>query len=356
MIGLKKERFSELFLIILSFFLIGYSFWKPEKTMETVRESLSVFTVSVLPSLALFSVCAKILMKSGFTEKLYLLKPIASRLGMSAGGFAAFLIGSFAGFPTGASVLAELCEKGCMDRKEAESLLPFCNQAGAAFVIGTVGTSFFGDKNMGVLLFMAQTVSAFLGICLTASIRREGILQIKAVSRKKQSFFAVITESVRETALAMLSVCAFIVFFSLVTEVFSTLFLRNMGDVIRILTGGFLEISTGFGFLAKADFSWEIRLFLSGILLGAGGISVFFQALDRTESFFYEPKQYFFGKLMTMGLCPIMVLLFFVCYRWKNSLFLCFFVFFMVVILGFFGVMIVKNGFPRKFCVLENKN
>ncbi|MBQ8496713.1 MAG: hypothetical protein IJ489_04560 [Clostridia bacterium] len=356
MIGEKKGCFSSLFLMGMAISLIGYSLFMPEKAMETARNALSVFAVSVLPSLALFSVCAKILMKSGFTEKLYRLKPVALRLGMSAGGFSAFVIGAFAGFPMGAAVLAELCERGSMDKKEAASLLPFCNQAGAAFVVGTVGTSLFGNKDIGCLLFMAQTAAAFFGICITAGKRRANIDVSDAPKTKPQPFFSVITASIRESAFAMLSVCAFIVFFSLATAAFFDLFAIGLPSVIRILTGGFLEISTGFVSLAKAELSWESTLLFSGIFLGTGGISVFFQALDRTEHLFYAPKQYCFGKILSAVLCPVMALLLFECYQWKNSLFLCFAVFFSIVFLTFCMVAFPKKPFLKKLCALRNKN
>lgn len=359
MIGQKKERFSAWFLSAAAIFLIGYSLFIPEKAMTTAREALSVFAVSVLPSLALFSVCAKILIRAGFAERLCALGRFAYPLGMSAGGLSAFAIGAFAGFPTGASVLAELCERGCIEKKEAESILPFCNQAGAAFVIGTVGASLLGSKDIGTLLFMAQTAAAFLGLCLTSGARRGAVHAVQAQQVQSPPFFSIVTASVRETALAMLSVCGFIVFFSLGTAaLFDTLCALGLSlpSALRILTGGFLEISSGFVSLARSDFSWEITLLFGGILLGFGGISVFLQALDRTERFFYAPLPYFLGKLLSSLLCPLTALLLFKIYLWQNGMFPCFLAFLGLFFLGFAGVLLLKKSFAEKLHIIENKN
>ena len=64
MIGQKRTRFSVSLLIAAALLLMVYSLFAPARAMAVVRHALSVFAASVLPSLALFSVCAKILVKA----------------------------------------------------------------------------------------------------------------------------------------------------------------------------------------------------------------------------------------------------------------------------------------------------
>ena len=68
MIGQKRTRFSVSLLIAAALLLMGYSLFAPARAMAVVRHALSVFAASVLPSLALFSVCAKILVKAVFVD------------------------------------------------------------------------------------------------------------------------------------------------------------------------------------------------------------------------------------------------------------------------------------------------
>ena len=356
MIGQKKRDFSAMFLIAAAVFLMYYSLSMPERAAETVRRSLSVFVRSVLPSLALFSVCAKILVKSGIAQTLSAL-PLDGffrAFGVSAGGFSAFIIGSFAGFPTGASVLAELCRRNEMDAEEAASILPFCNQSGASFVIGAVGASLFRDRDIGIVLFLAQTASATLALLLTAEKRSSFIGKKQTKKRPSSPVFSIVTSSVCETAFAMLSVCGFIVFFSLCTSaLWDTLSASGIDapEWLRIVAGGLLELSSGLALLADSAFSRETAVVLGGLLLGFGGVSVFLQALERTEAFFLSPKRYFFGKTLCAFFCPCAAYLFFTVYQWKNSILSCFFTFLSILCL----IFALKNPFPRKIKVFFKK-
>lgn len=310
----KKIRFSALILMLTALGLIFYTLFFPAQAMTNIRRSLSVFTSSVLPSLAVFSICTKILVKTGFVGSLAAL-PFGRFwriFGLSPSGFAAFVCGAFAGFPTGASILASLYENGEMTSEEAESILPFCNQAGASFVVGTMGMTLFGDVRYGWILFFAQTAAALTGLLLTAWTRKK-IRQPCCRERRTYSPFSAVTAAVCESAAAMVGVCGFIVFFSLCTEVIFHLFSVLPFDLptfLPIVLSGFLEISSGMTVLASQTFSISVRVFFAGILLGFGGLCVFLQAFDRTERFFCSTKSYFFGKILTAILCPAFALLF----------------------------------------------
>ncbi len=317
MIRQKKDGFSSLLFLLAVVWLTVYSIFMPERTIETVRHALSVFTYSILPSLALFSVCSKLLVKTGFADRISALplKTFLKTAGLSPCGFSAFLIGSFAGFPTGAAMLAEFCERGEISKKEAASILPFCNQAGASFLIGTVGTSLFSDAQKGVVFFLAQSAAAWTGLCLTAFFRRSAIESVSPPVFSRVSLPRAVSDSVKESIFAMLSVCGLVVFFSFInTVMFDTLSLLGLpiGKGLRALLGGLLELSFGFVELSSSALSTKTLLILGGVLLGFGGISVFMQVLERTESSFYSPLLYFAGKLLTGLFCPLFSFLFFV--------------------------------------------
>jgi hypothetical protein len=327
MIRQKRTEFSVFVLLALSFWLTAYSLVMTERVMETVRNALRVFAFSVLPPLAVFSVCSKLLLKSGAVRRFRLgvFSGVPKALGMSEGGFFAFLIGLVAGFPTGAAILSELYERGEISKGEAESLLPFCNQASAAFLFGTVGTGMLDDPRAGLVFFTAQMVTACICICLTSGKRRDCKTTVSPEEAPRVSFSSVLTVSIGESAFSMLGVCGFIVFFSLLTTaLFDTLSAIgfSVSALFAVAFGGFLEISSGFLALSQAAFSDGITYALGGMLLGFGGVSVFMQALDRTEAFFYDPLKYFEGKILSSIICPLFSLLFFCLYGIKNGKFL----------------------------------
>ena len=111
----------------------------------------------------------------------------------------------------------------------------------------------------------------------------------------------------------MIGVCGFIVFFSLIgTALFDTAQALGfpVGELLRALLLGFLEISGGFLALSEGNFSGESVWILGGAFLGFGGCSVFLQAVEKTERFFFSPQKYFKGKLLASLICPIFTLLF----------------------------------------------
>ena len=320
MIRQKGIKFSVLLLIVLAVWLMVYSLFMTERTMETIQTSLRVFVYSILPLLSVFSVCTKLLVKTNSFRRLF---PVRSRaflqsLGMSEAGFSVFLFGLFAGFPTGAILLSELCEKGEISSREAESLLPFCNQASIGFLFGTLGKQILIDSRMGFVFFFAQTITVAVCICLTAHDRCGCGSSRNERENSKISVTSVLTLSIRETAFSMLGVCGFFVFFSLVgttlTDVLSTL-RGSSGKLFCAMLAGTLEMSSGFILLTENSFSSAVLLLGGGALLGFGGISVFMQAIDRTESVFYAPMKYFAGKVLASVLCPIFSILFFSLYE-----------------------------------------
>ncbi len=347
-------------LIAVAVWLMAYSLFMPERTMETIVSALGVFIRSVLPPLAVFSVCTKLFLKTNAVGRWMPIRFsfVFDVLGMSFGGFTAFLVGLFAGFPTGAAMLSELCERDEISKKEAESLLPFCNQASVAFLFGTVGEGMLKDSEMGFIFFAAQTVTAWICVCLTASDRVEEMKRNDKSNMQDVSFVSAFTNAIRESAFSMIGVCGFIVFFSLIgTMLFDTL--DSLGfscdPLFRAMVGGGLEISSGFLWLSEGGFSRKAVLICGGALLGFGGISVFMQVTERTEMHFFSPGKYFKGKLLSSVICPIVSVCFFLLCRRKNGKSLIFTVS-IIIFLIFYLLNYVKIKFFSKKCGKMKRN
>lgn len=360
MIRQKRWRFSVFVLIVIAVWLMVYSLFMPDRTMETIRSALDIFVRSVLPPLAVFSVCSKLLVKTKAIENFIPVKMscFLDVLGMSSGGLSAFLVGFIAGFPTGAAMISDLCGKGEISEDEAASLLPFCNHASAAFLFGTVGKSMLNDSSMGFIFFFAQTVTAWVCVCMTAHERIDKRLPMRSNDTSHVSFVSAFTTSIRESAFSMVNVCGFVVFFSLAgTVLFDTLFAcGSLTDPsFFALIGGVLEISFGFRWLSEGFFSPKALLILGGILLGFGGISVFMQAIERTEAFFFSPGKYFEGKLLESVICPMFCMFFFFLYQRKNGKSLIV-VCSVLIFCGFYFLNYIKIKFFSKKCGKIERN
>ncbi len=310
----NKQIFSIILILIFAFWLMAFSLFSPEETAASARSALSFCINSFFVLFVLFVMRLKIVIKTGFCEKLAR-TPVARLcplLGMSCGGLVAFLVGLVSGFPMGAVALSELVLRGDITKEEAESLMPFCNNAGPAFVVGTIGASFFGSAGLGAALFAAQTAAAITAVLLTAKKRRGMLFSEKSehfhdAAKEKLSAARVVSSSVSEGAAALLSVCGFVVFFCVLSDSLLSLFSAlkwNIGGLGGALLRGVFEISGGFAALGKVhDVSAPVMLALSGTMLGFGGISVYMQAADRAGAASLSMTRYLSGKLLCALFC-----------------------------------------------------
>jgi hypothetical protein len=125
--------------------------------------------------------------------------------------------------------------------------------------------------------------------------------------------------------------------------------------LLSVIIGGGLEISSGFLCLSEGNFSKNAFSILGGALLGFGGLSVFMQATERTESVFFSPGKYFAGKLLSCVICPIVSVCFFILYERKNGKSLIF-VWAVFIFCIFYLLNYVKIKFFSKKCGKMKRN
>lgn len=256
------KRFSGIFFIfIIAIFIIIYSLYFPAETAGSVKKGLLLCTEKAIPSLFMFMVAAKLIAKSGSDEMFSKCKHLLAFFGVSPPGMTVILTGLICGYPAGASAAAELCSSGRMSRKEANSLLPFTNSAGAAFLVGAVGAKMFGNAKLGAILLAAQTVSS----------------------------------AVAESGAALLSISTFITFFSaasdMLAEIIKAPMISNTFACICEITGGLDRLSANF---EKAPL---LKITLAGATVGFSGLSVMMQVFDRATHGNIKTNGYFIGKL-----------------------------------------------------------
>lgn len=315
-------------LLVCALFLMGYAAFAPASASTAVRKALGLLSGAVIPNLIVFSVATKIFIFSGAVSLLQKRFPkcVLRFFGTSAAGLCSFFTGAVAGFPVGAVTLSDMVSQGEMTGEEASSLLPFCNNAGLAFLVGTVGEAFFHSTDLGWLLFAAQTAASFFALALTAD---ERIPYLPSPTRKApasppcssathprksppsapRSPIGILTAAVAGGTAAMLAVCGYVIFFSVLSEAAGAL-LSWLPAPIFALFSGILELSGGLFRLAAAGAPPQTTMLLTAVALGFGGISVMMQAFDAAEKGGIATRFYLRGKLITALFCPLFVLLF----------------------------------------------
>lgn len=262
------------------------------QVIACASEGLRLCGELIVPSLFPFFVISLLLGKLGFPEALgRRLSPVTKRVfHVSGQGATALFIGLTGGYPMGAAYLAELLERAEITNREAEKLLGFCNNSGPAFLVGAIGAGVFGSGKAGLLLYGAHMLAALgTGILLRSGHAPDGE-EPPPPAAAPLPFARALSEAVRGAVPALLSVCGFVILFTVFTglleangflELFCKLlraFLPLGTQQSRALFLGFWELGSGVGALRGLPLT-PASLALAAWIVGWGGVSVLFQSL-----------------------------------------------------------------------------
>lgn len=306
----KRRIFLRSATILFCVFMLLCAVVFPAEAAESIMSSLSLAVRRVVPSLFVFSALAALFARIGLFTR-------ASRLGrlfgLSPACTAVALCGLLCGFPTSAVCAHALWESGEADAGEMRAVLPFCSNAGMAFVVGAVGNGMLGSRRAGYMLFLMQTVLSIVFILLFC--RSKSTAAVLPVRAKKESLSHALVASVSAAGGAMLAVCAFIAFFGAAADMICLVF-PSVPPLLRAVICSFFEISRGCAeFSGAAELSPLLRYVGVAFALGFSGVSVACQISERAGEISlsilpYLAKKLIFGLAMAAsdGIFAIFVL------------------------------------------------
>lgn len=306
----KRRIFLRSATILFCVFMLLCAVVFPAEAAESIMSSLSLAVRRVVPSLFVFSALAALFARIGLFTR-------AGRLGrlfgLSPACTAVALCGLLCGFPTSAVCAHALWESGEADAGEMRAVLPFCSNAGMAFVVGAVGNGMLGSRRAGYMLFLMQTVLSIVFILLFC--RSKSTAAMLPVRAKKESLSHALVASVSAAGGAMLAVCAFIAFFGAAADMICLVF-PSVPPLLRAVICSFFEISRGCAeFSGAAELSPLLRYVGVAFALGFSGVSVACQISERAGEISlsilpYLAKKLIFGLAMAAsgGIFVIFVL------------------------------------------------
>lgn len=306
----KRRIFLRSATILFCVFMLLCAVVFPAEAAESIMSSLSLAVRRVVPSLFVFSALAALFARIGLFTR-------AGRLGrlfgLSPACTAVALCGLLCGFPTSAVCAHALWESGEADAGEMRAVLPFCSNAGMAFVVGAVGNGMLGSRRAGYMLFLMQTVLSIVFILLFC--RSKSAAAVLPVRAKKESLSHALVASVSAAGGAMLAVCAFIAFFGTASDMICLVF-PSVPPLLRAVICSFFEISRGCAeFSGAAELSPLLRYIGVAFALGFSGVSVACQISERAGEISlsilpYLAKKLIFGLAMAAsgGIFAIFVL------------------------------------------------
>lgn len=292
----------------------------PDAAASGAKTGLLLCAGVIIPSLFPFMVAGNLMLELKLPLRLgKALSPLTRRVfGVSGAGSTAFFLGLCGGYPLGAICASELYSKASITKKEAERLLGFCNNSSPAFIISVAGVTVFGSLKIGLFLYAVHLIAA---IATGVLLRGKAAPDTKAPIREKSAdFAAAFTLSVRRAASTMVTICGFVVFFSVLVGLIDA----NGGISIaaggisarfgtelhfsRSLLTGILELGTGTSAMLGLSRCAK-NLALCAFLIGWGGLSVHAQTAAVIIQGGLSPMKHTFGKLLH-GLLSALITLF----------------------------------------------
>lgn len=289
---------------LASFILILCS---SDVAIEYMKKGLGLCAATVIPSLFPFMIISELIVSSGVGVRIsrVLARPMRWLFGVSEAGAAAYFLGIVCGFPIGAKTAVSMYDRDVISKRELERLLTFCNNPGSAFVISAVGVSLLGSRGLGVVLYVCVILSSIIvgavGKLFFSREQRNG--STVAPVAASGDAIKTVTDAIQSSAISMLSVCAYVVFFSALVGCIGSLLVHfSPPEELIASIFGFFELSSGVG-AAVGTSSKMGTLLLCALFLGWSGLSVHFQIMSVCSGRNLSFKPYIIAKAAQGVVC-----------------------------------------------------
>lgn len=307
----KRALADGILLLLLAVCGTGLLFCS-EAVSAAVAQTVDLCVGILLPSLFPFFVLSSFLTSTGILQRTAPhLDGLTHRLfGLPGSCSAAILLGAIGGYPVGARTVSELYSKGVCTKKDALQTLRFCNNAGPAFLVGSLGAGILGNKQLGILLYALHLICALLiGLLFRDS---KGCVKSYSITDnfcKKTSLPVCFLQAVTGSFTSFLNVCAFVLLFSVIICLLGRLAIAaQLSPVCNGLLYGMLELTSGTQTLASAALPKRILLPALSFLCGWGGFSVQLQAISFLQEANLPFREYLCFKLLHGLLAALLTL------------------------------------------------
>lgn len=273
-----------------------------ELTVLYVKKGLETCFLTIIPSLFPFMVVSEILCACGALDIIgrILGKPLKPILGLSEKSTAAVLSGLVFGFPIGTRALTSLYDKEEISQEELTTAIGFCGIPSFGFIVNVMGITLFSNRSFGVFMYITAIFSALISGIVFSKRKKREYKFVAPTPQKEKRVSEIVTQSISSATAAIITLCAYIIFFScIVGGVSDALLSKSMGAFI----GAALELSSGI--LSSAEMGGLVGMALCGFTVGWSGFSVHCQTAalvaDRVSSY----SKYLIQKLFQGILCAV---------------------------------------------------
>ena len=309
----QKKSVGRAAFCLMTLFLLVLLLKNSAIASKAITAGLRLCVGTLIPSLFPLMVASELLVESGIVGRVgrLLHRPFRAIFGLRGDAACAVLLGFICGFPVGTKCAVSLYRRGALGEKEFCRVLAFSNQPSSAFLVYTVGGAMFGNLRFGLCLYLSTLLSA-TAVQLVLRERKKDTSQKSVYDQAPTtlpSFPDALAKAVSGSALSLLSICAFVVFFSAIVESLAYLATGiSLSSTATALLFSLFELTGGVSHAALC--APKIAPILCALAVAWGGLSVHFQLLHLTGDAPFSLASYFFTKLAQGVLnIPIFLLL-----------------------------------------------
>lgn len=309
---IKRIKYVGLSLCITLFAAVFIIF--PERYVACCFEGFVLWAECVLPSLFPFIVVSLIFIKTGLADKASLpLKKATYALNLPQSAAVCFILSICSGYPAGSRLIAEFYEGGALTRADCNKLAPLCSTSGPLFIIGSVGFKMFGDKLLGLKIFVAHALAVIIfSLIYCRFCKKTQHIPPKSVKTDGNILYDAFYGAVISVAVAG----GFIAFFYVVAKALQDFYilvpLKNFLNLFMdesaatAVSMGIAEVTTGCKLLAQSNS--KIKGALAGFMITFGGVSILMQQLSYLTKTGVKPAKFILIKFAQAILCFLIML------------------------------------------------
>lgn len=313
-----KQNIIPLFICLFIILLLTFS----KTNLVASKNGLILWATCIVPSLFPFFVAAELLNSTNiptYIGKLFskFMKPLFNVPGEGA---YAFIMGIICGYPTGAKIVSNFYNTNVFTKSEAERLLAFTNNSGPLFIISTVGVSFFGNTEIGLLLLFTHLLSSIIVGILFGLISRyidfkkfksRNFTNLETKRIKKiygiNNLGELLSNGINSAVSTLFIIGGFVILFSVIISIFNATNISNyISNILGIsnkytdcILSGILELTNGLSLISSiVTKNISTNIIISAFILGFGGLCVLLQVFTVCSKNNLSIKWYFIGKIL----------------------------------------------------------
>ncbi|MBQ2944779.1 MAG: hypothetical protein IJD93_08850 [Ruminococcus sp.] len=248
----------------------------------------------LIPSLFPFMVLSSFVVSSGLISHVpsFIEKLTQLLFSLPKESLMVILLSLIGGYPVGAKGISNLHKNRIITDKQAEKMSMFCVASGPGFLVTYLGCAMLRSPKSGYILLVSQTISFIVLGMTTKLLNKEKTITQKKTERKSQdSRSDALVTSVKEAITSCGYMCAFVVLFAAICEIF--IYLTEGSPKLLWITG-VLEITNGTKLLCTNH-----SLILISALCGFGGLCVHFQVFTMLGDIKIRKYLFFLFRILS---------------------------------------------------------